>query len=193
MSEHVDLIIFQEILIVLGAVSIVIPLFYRLRLSPVLGFLLIGMVLGPNAVGALVRQIPGLDWMALADRERIGTIAEFGVVFLMFMIGLELSFERLMLMRRLVFGLGPLQTLLSAGVIALVAMFLGQTTDDAIVIGLALTLSSTAVVIQVLAEERPDDHDGGPNQLRASCCFKTSPSCRSFSRSRSWARRGGWR
>lgn len=153
MGEHVDLGIFQQVLIVLGAVSIVIPLFFRLRLSPVLGFLLIGMVLGPNAIGALVREIPGLDWLALADREGIGTIAEFGVVFLMFMIGLELSFERLMLMRRLVFGLGPLQTLLGAGVIALVAVFLGQTRDDAIVIGLALALSSTAVVIQVLAEE----------------------------------------
>jgi CPA2 family monovalent cation:H+ antiporter-2 len=145
--------VFQEILIVLGAVSIVIPLFHRIRVSPVLGFLLIGMVLGPTAIGAVIRQIPGLDWVVLSDPERIGTIAEFGVVFLMFMIGLELSFERLMLMRRLVFGLAPLQTLLCATAIAGVALILGQGAGDAIVIGLALALSSTAVIIQVLSEE----------------------------------------
>ena len=152
--HHLDLTQFQEILIVLGAVSIVIPLFHRLRVSPVLGFLLIGMVLGPTALGALLRQLPGLDWLVLSDPERIGVVAEFGVVFLMFMIGLELSFERLMLMRRLVFGLGPLATISCALAIAAVAMMLGQSRIDAIVIGLALALSSTAVVIQVLAEEK---------------------------------------
>ncbi|MEJ0061398.1 MAG: cation:proton antiporter [Terricaulis sp.] len=153
MGEHLNLIVFQEILIVLGAVSIVIPLFHRLKVSPVLGFLLIGMVLGPTAIGAVIREIPGLDWVVLSDAERIGTIAEFGVVFLMFMIGLELSFERLMLMRRLVFGLAPLQTILCAIAIAGVALLLNQSIDDAIVIGLALALSSTAVIIQVLSEE----------------------------------------
>lgn len=140
-------------MIVLGAVSIVIPLFYRLKLSPVLGFLLIGLVLGPTAIGALVRQVPGLDWLVISDRARVGTVAEFGVVFLMFMIGLELSLERLLLMRRLVFGLGPLQTILSAAALMGVAIMLNQSIPDAVVIGLALALSSTAVVIQVLSEE----------------------------------------
>jgi CPA2 family monovalent cation:H+ antiporter-2 len=154
MSEHVDFVVLQQILVVLGAVSIVVPLFHRLRLSPVIGFLLIGMLLGPSALGALVQRIPDLHWVVLSDRERIASVAEFGVVFLMFMIGLELSFERLMLMRRLVFGLGPLQLLLSAAAIAAVTAALGQSREDAIVIGLALALSSTAVVLQVLADEK---------------------------------------
>src|SRR5688572_24651427 len=109
MNEHLNFAAFQEVLIVLGAVSIVIPVFHRFNASPVLGFLLIGMVLGPTGVGALIRSTPGLEWVVITDRERIGVVAEFGIVFLMFMIGLELSFERLNLMRRLVFGLGPLQ------------------------------------------------------------------------------------
>lgn len=155
MSPHpIDFGFVQEILIVLGAVTIVIPLFHRLRLSPVLGFLLIGMVLGPTLLGALLRAIPGLDWIVIADRERIGVVAEFGVIFLMFMIGLELSFERLSTMRRLVFGLGPLQLLLCAAAIAAAAGFLGQPRLDAIVIGLALAMSSTAVILQVLSDEK---------------------------------------
>ena len=154
MPEHIDLAAFQEILIVLGAVSIVIPVFHRIKASPVLGFLLIGMVLGPTGLGALIRSVPGLDWVVITDRERIGVVAEFGIVFLMFMIGLELSFERLSLMRRLVFGLGPLQLLLCAGAIAGVAVLLGQTPLDALVIGLALAMSSTAVIIQVLSEQK---------------------------------------
>ncbi len=154
MGDHLDFTLIQELLIILGAVSVVIPLFHRLKMSPVLGFLLIGMLLGPNAVGAALRAIPGLDWVVLSDRERIGTMAEFGVVFLMFMIGLELSFERLLLMRKIVFGLGPLQTLSCAVAVAGAAMLLGVPQDQAIVIGLALSLSSTAVIIQVLAEEK---------------------------------------
>lgn len=154
MTEHVDFVVLQQVLIVLGAVSVVVPLFHRLRLSPVIGFLLIGMTLGPFILGALVQRIPNLHWVVLSDRQRLSAVAEFGVVFLMFMIGLELSFERLMLMRRLVFGLGPLQLALSAAAIAAIAALLGQRADEAIVIGLALSLSSTAVVLQVLADEK---------------------------------------
>lgn len=154
MIEHVDFVVLQQVLIVLGAVSIVVPLFHRLRLSPVIGFLLIGMVLGPSILGALVGHIPGLDWVVLSDRGRLASLAELGVVFLMFMIGLDLSFERLMLMRRLVFGAGALQLALCAAVIAVCAVFIGENRSDAIVLGLALGLSSTAVVMQVLADEK---------------------------------------
>ncbi|MGE0185907.1 MAG: cation:proton antiporter [Hyphomonadaceae bacterium] len=154
MPEHIDFAAFQEILIILGAVSIVIPVFHRIKVSPVLGFLLIGMMLGPAGLGALIRSVPGLEWIVITDRERVGVVAEFGIVLLMFMIGLELSLERLRIMRRLVFGLGPLQLVLCAGVIAGVSVALGQTPLDAIVIGLALAMSSTAVIIQVLSEEK---------------------------------------
>jgi|CXWL01.1.fsa_nt_gi CPA2 family monovalent cation:H+ antiporter-2 len=154
MNEHIDFAAFQEILIVLGAVTLVIPIFHRIKVSPVLGFLLIGMMIGPTGLGGLIGSVPGLDWIVITDPERIGVVAEFGIVFLMFMIGLELSFERLRLMRRLVFGLGPLQLVLCAAVIAGIAVLLGQARLDAIVLGLALAMSSTAVIIQVLSEEK---------------------------------------
>ncbi|MGE0044342.1 MAG: cation:proton antiporter [Hyphomonadaceae bacterium] len=152
--ETVDLAVLQEILIVLGAVTIVIPIFHRIRVSPVLGFLLIGMFLGPTGLGALLRSVPGLDWLVISDRERIGGVAEFGIVLLLFMIGLELSFERLNTMRRLVFGLGPLQVLVCASAIAGAAILLNQGRFDAIVLGLAFALSSTAIIVQVLSEEK---------------------------------------
>ncbi len=154
MAATFDFGLLQQILIVVGAVSVVIPLFHRLKVSPVLGFLAIGMILGPNAIGALLRSLPGLSWVELTDHHQIEMLAEFGVVFLMFSIGLELSFERLLLMRRLVFGLAPLQTVLAAAAIATAAMLMGSHRTEAIVLGLALALSSTAVVVQVLAEER---------------------------------------
>jgi CPA2 family monovalent cation:H+ antiporter-2 len=154
MPEHFNFGVAQEVLIVLGAMIVVIPLFHRIKFSPVLGFLLIGMVLGPTGFGGFIRTIPGLDWIEVSDSERIKELAEFGVIFLMFMIGLELSFERIFTMRRLVFGLGPLQLLLSAGAVAAILMLLGEARDPAIIIGLALALSSTAVVIQVLSEEK---------------------------------------
>lgn len=154
MGQHIDFLLLKEILIVLGAVSLVIPLFHRLRISPVLGFMLIGILLGPGVVGAWLREVPGMRWASLSDSARIETIAEFGVVFLMFMIGLELSFERLLLVRRLVFGLGPLQTLGCAAMIAIAVMLMGRNANDAIVIGLAFALSSTAIIIQVLADEK---------------------------------------
>ncbi|MGQ0741825.1 MAG: cation:proton antiporter domain-containing protein [Alphaproteobacteria bacterium] len=154
MHSQVEFAFLQQVLIVLGAVCLVIPVFHRLKLSPVFGFILIGMILGPSAAGALVGEIPGLGWIALSDRAGMQAVAEFGVVFVMFMIGLELSFERLILMRRLVFGLGPLQVVLSAAAIALVAFALGESRDASIVIGLALSLSSTAICVHILSEEK---------------------------------------
>ncbi len=154
MNEHIDFALLQEALIVLGAVAIVVPVFHRIRLSPIIGFLLIGMALGPGGLGALLRSLPGLDWLVIADRERIGGVAEFGVVLLLFMIGLELSFARLGTMRRLVFGLGPLQVALSAAALYALMIASGLAQREAIVIGLALALSSTAIIIQVLSEEK---------------------------------------
>ena len=97
--------LYKEALIVLGAAGVVIPLVQRLRFSPVLGYMLVGMAVGPFGLGALTlasRVVRGHHRRPAA----IAPIAELGVVLLMFMIGLELSFERIWLMRRLVFGLG---------------------------------------------------------------------------------------
>ena len=99
----------REALVVLGAAGIVIPLFHRLRISAVLGFMLVGMAVGPSGLGALAAAMPWLSLVTIADRAEITPFAEFGVVLLLFMIGLELSFERIRTMHRLVFGLGSLQ------------------------------------------------------------------------------------
>src|SRR5262245_31832675 len=126
MAENVDLALFLEILIVLAAVSVVIPIFHKVRASPVLGFLLIGMALGPSGLGGLLSEAIRVEWLTLEDREGISAVAQFGIVLVFFMIGLEMSFERLNLLRRLVFGLGPLQVVLSAAAIAGAAMLMGQ-------------------------------------------------------------------
>src|SRR3954468_16664034 len=145
---------FKEVLIILGAAGVVVPLFHRLHVSPVLGFLLVGMAVGPSGLGALGGQVPWLEAVTSTDAASIGPIADLGVVMLLFMIGLELSLERLLLMRRLVFGLGSLQVISSTAAIAAVALALGQPPAAAMVLGLALAMSSTAIVVQVLAEEK---------------------------------------
>lgn len=145
---------FKVLLIVLGATAIVIPLVQRLRLPPVVGYMAVGMAVGPFGVGALVGDIPILSAIMIDDRAAIEPVAELGVALLMFMIGLELSPERIWLMRRMVFGLGFAQLATCALAIGLLVLLFGQARPEAIVIGLALAMSSTAVVLQVLAEQR---------------------------------------
>jgi CPA2 family monovalent cation:H+ antiporter-2 len=154
MAGPVDIEMYREPLVILTTAAIVVPLFHRLKISPVLGFMLSGMLLGPHVLGALTPYAPWLGFIAITDVKAIQQAADFGVVFLMFAIGLELSFERLALMRKLVFGLGTLQILVSATGIGLVAMLFGASPVSAAVIGLALCLSSTAIVVQVLANQK---------------------------------------
>jgi hypothetical protein len=97
---------------------------------------------------------PSLQWVTITDAKNVASIAELGVVFLMFLIGLELSYERLLTMRRLVFGLGSLQVVLSAIAISIRRRLLGSTGAAAVIIGLCLALSSTAIVIELLSEQR---------------------------------------
>jgi len=144
----------RETLVILASAAVVIPLFHRLRVSPVLGFMLVGLLVGPSGLGALTERAPWLSAIVISDRARIEPVAEFGVVLLLFMIGLELSFERILTMRRLVFGLGTLQVLVCAAAVAAVMAGLGVSPATAGVVGIALAMSSTAIVTQVLAEER---------------------------------------
>src|ERR1700730_15035535 len=145
---------YKEALIVLGAAAIVIPLFHRLHVSSVLGFMLVGVAVGPFGLASLTPTLPWLSPITISQPDAIEPIAHLGVVLLLFMIALELSFERLKVMRRLVFGLGSLQVALCAALLAGAALLLGHTGISAAVIGLALAMSSTAVVIQVLSEEK---------------------------------------
>ena len=146
--------LYKEALIVLGAAGIVIPLFHRLHVSSVLGFMLVGVAVGPFGLASFAPYLPWLSAITISEPESIEPIAHLGVVLLLFMIGLELSFERLKVMRRLVFGLGSLQVVLCAALLAGVAVLLGDSRISAAVIGLALAMSSTAVVVQVLSEEK---------------------------------------
>jgi CPA2 family monovalent cation:H+ antiporter-2 len=145
---------YKETLIFLATAGVVVPLFRRLKFSPVLGFLGAGVLLGPYGLGALARQIGWLAPFALDNVEQIAPVAEFGVVFLLFMIGLEPSWQRLAIIGRLVFGLGALQVFGSAAALGALAFILGEPPTSAAVLGFALALSSTAIVIPVLAEAK---------------------------------------
>ncbi len=154
MEAPVDLTVFRQALIVLAAAGVVIPLFYRLRISPVLGYMVVGMAVGPFGLGRAAATLPWLGAITFGDPASIAPIAELGVVLLMFMIGLELSIERLWVMRRLVFGLGALQVGTSAALLAALAVLAGMPPPAAVVAGIAGAMSSTAVVIQVLSVEK---------------------------------------
>ena len=140
----------SDALVILGAAGIVIPAFARLKISPVIGFIIVGMLVGPSALGALSGQNPWLHYVTISNPESIEPFAELGIVLLLFSIGLELSFRRLWSMRRLVFGVGAAELLGSGAIIALGLYWTGQGTAGAIALGLALALSSTAIVLPLV-------------------------------------------
>ena len=154
MNASFDPGVYKEALLFLATAGVVAPLFVRLRLSPVLGFLLAGVALGPFGLGKLAERTPWLDALALTNVDAIARLAAFGVVVLLFTIGLELSFERLKRMRRLVFEFGLAQLVLCSWALGLAAYALGQSGAAAATIGAALSLSSTAIVMPVLAERK---------------------------------------
>ncbi|MBL8832499.1 MAG: cation:proton antiporter [Rhodospirillales bacterium] len=144
----------QPALVFLGVVAAVQPVAARLRVSPILGYLLAGMALGPHGLARVAEPGSVLGWLVVGDTAEVSALAELGVVFLLFMIGLELSPERLMALRRLVFGLGAAQVAISAAVIGAFAFAFGNPVPAALLLGACLSLSSTAIVMQVLAERR---------------------------------------
>ena len=144
---------FSDSLVILGAAGLVIPGFSRFRISPVIGFILVGLAVGPNGLGALVGQYPWLYHVTISNQEAIEPFAELGVILLLFSIGLELSFRRLWTMRTQVFGVGAAELILSAVLIATGLYLLGQPTAGAIGLGLALALSSTAVVLPMVGTQ----------------------------------------
>ncbi len=153
MTSSVHLESYREALVFLATAGVVVPLFHRLRISPVLGFLLAGAALGPFGLGRLAREHDWAAFFTITDVEGVSSLAEFGLVFLLFMIGLELSWERLVRLRHLVFGLGLAQIIVCTAVLAMVGYFwFGVDAAPAILMGIALAMSSTAVVMPVLAE-----------------------------------------
>ncbi|WP_336970648.1 cation:proton antiporter [Sphingobium aromaticiconvertens] len=144
---------FSDSLVVLGAAGLVIPGFARFRISPVIGFILVGLAVGPAGLGSLVGQYPWLFHVTISNREAIEPFAELGIILLLFSIGLELSFRRLWSMRTQVFGVGAAELLGSGAIIAIGLYMLGQPTAGAIGLGLALALSSTALVLPMVGTQ----------------------------------------
>ncbi len=132
----------QESIIYLLAAIVMVPISRRFGLGSVLGYLAAGIIIGPFGV------------KLIQDPEHILHFAELGVVFLLFIIGLELQPSRLWVLRKMVFGLGSAQVVLSAAAITAVAWALGLDGNTALIIGLILALSSTAFVLQMLAEKK---------------------------------------
>jgi CPA2 family monovalent cation:H+ antiporter-2 len=154
MPAHVQPGAYKDLVLFLATAGVVVPLFRQWKLSPILGFLGAGVALGPHGLGSLAAQRPWLSNLTIDNPDDVAQLAEFGVVFLLFTIGLELSWQRLRTMRRFVFGLGGLQVALSLAIIAGVAIAFGQPPGAAIAIGAALSLSSTAIVMPILAEQK---------------------------------------
>jgi len=151
-EEAADLSVYKEALLFLATAGVVAPLFFRLRVSPVLGYLLAGVALGPYGLGVVAQRAPWLKWLAISNVSTIDKIAGFGVVVLLFTMGLELSFERLRRMRRLVFGLGAAQVVVTTLALMAIAWALGLKPAAAFTVGAALAMSSTAIVIPSLIE-----------------------------------------
>lgn len=154
LAGTVDPSVYKDAVVVLATAGVIVPLAKSLRVNSIIAFVACGALLGPYGLGGLAAKLPLLSKVTVSNAEALAGPAELGVAFLLFVIGLELSFERLMTMRRLVFGLGLGQVGLSAAVIGLVAYAFGQPAAAALIIGFGLALSSTAMVVELLAAKR---------------------------------------
>ncbi|MFC3173480.1 cation:proton antiporter [Novosphingobium bradum] len=145
----------SDALVILGAAGIVIPVFARFRITPVIGFILVGLLVGPHGLGARVAEHPWLWHVTISDPGALAPFAEFGIILLLFSVGLELSFARLWAMRREVFGVGAAELAGSAALIGAGLALGGQAWPTALALGLALALSSTALVLKITDARTP--------------------------------------
>jgi CPA2 family monovalent cation:H+ antiporter-2 len=151
----------HDALILLAAAGLVIPAFATLRISPVIGFILVGIVVGPHGIGGAT-ELPGwLRGLAITDPHALEPLAEIGVAMLLFALGLELSTERLQTLQRYLLTLGLPQLLLCAAALLLVLLVAGIAPVAAASLAFALALSSTAVGLQLLISQgRLSSHAG---------------------------------
>ena len=155
MAAELSSPILSDALVILGAAGIVIPVFSRFRITPIIGFILVGLLVGPFGLGRLVFDYPWLSHVTITDPDGLDIFAELGIILLLFSVGLELSFDRLWAMRRQVFGLGSLEMILIGAALTFILAAIGQPPAGALALGLALALSSTALVLRITNTNTP--------------------------------------
>ncbi len=144
----------KDALVFFVAAGLVVPVLRAVKLPAVVGFILAGIALGPSGFSAFSDQIPILEYVTISDPAAAAPLAELGVLFLLFLLGLELSFQKLWALKRTVFGAGTFQAILSAIIISYGLYLLGLPATEAAIVGLALSLSSTAIVMQLMIENK---------------------------------------
>ncbi len=145
---------FKNFLIFLAAAGVIVPLFHRAQIGTVLGFFIVGAALGPYGIGLLVQSYPWLWYVTFDDPQQAEPLAELGIIFLLFLLGLSVSTRRLWQLRRYVLGVGIAQVALTAIAVGLLVSWWGASGATSLVLGLCLAMSSTAVVMQLLIDQR---------------------------------------
>ncbi len=143
-----------ELAVFLVITAVIVPLLAKFRVNPVLGFLACGIIAGPYGAATIPNAPEMLKMMAFSDAEGVKALGEIGVVFLLFLIGLELAPARLWSMRRNIFGLGGMQVVVCAAVIGAAAWWWEHDAAAAVILGSALALSSTAVVMKMIMDRQ---------------------------------------
>jgi len=154
-TQHHHLIdIISNILLFFAISGVVVPLMQRAKISPVLGYLICGIIIGPFGIAQLSDMHQWVSYISISNPETVNVLGELGIITLMFMIGLELSFDRLRELRRFIFGLGSAQILITALVICAIASFYDNSLQASILLGASFALSSTAIVMKLLEEQK---------------------------------------
>jgi CPA2 family monovalent cation:H+ antiporter-2 len=154
MKESPLLEVFMNVGFFLAIAALVIPLLKRFKIPPVLGYLMAGILFGPQGLGEYATEIPVLQYVTLQDSDSLKLLSELGIVFLLFVIGLEVTPRKLWQMKGLVFGLGAAQVIISSCVIGGIAYLWGNSLQASVLLGLGLSLSSTAIITQWLHEKK---------------------------------------
>lgn len=140
------------VLLFFGIAGVVVPLLQRLHISPILGYLIAGIAIGPYGYASWAGGHEWLQMFTIKNTETVHILGELGIVSLMFMIGLELSIDRLRELKHYIFGLGSAQIIATATLVFLIARFFDHSLEASIILGSAFALSSTAIVMKLLEE-----------------------------------------
>lgn len=160
--KHADLIpILYKCILIFGIAGLIVPLFNRMHISPVLGFLVCGIILSPNLLQPYAESMGGWGEIFVLETENVEILGELGILALLFMIGLELSYEKLAELKRYIFGLGTAQIVVTGAIITVISLFFDNALQASIIIGVGFALSSTAIVMQLLKDYKIDRRANG--------------------------------